>query len=237
MSGLGLAAIDQRTHRLIASRYPTIGVFDDIAASPDDLKTAFILEALTNDRLAPAAGRIVNLPDAEILSAGHGAGASIVMAAFLHASETGGRFTDGRLGAWYASFDLDTAIKETLHHNTERLKKSAGGFPNRIQMRELIAAIATELVDITGRQAERPELYDPDSYERSQAFAAELRWPKAPPPANGILFSSVRHQGGINACIFWPSKVLLPIIQGDHLEYHWDAKGVIEVMKMSGVEL
>lgn len=234
MTALKAARIAEKTHRLIASRHPPVGVFDDIAADPDDLRAAFILESLTNDRMALAAGRIVALPPEEIVT---GASATLVMAAFLHADEQGGRFTDGRLGAWYAAFSVETSIRETLHHSTRRLRKSAGGFPNRIQMRELVAHINTELIDIRGEQAKFPELYDAQDYSRSQAFAAGLRWPKVPPAANGIVFSSVRHAGGTNVCIFWPSKVPLPVVQGDHYEYHWDAKGVVSAVKITAVAL
>lgn len=234
MSPVERAAIHQKSHRLIASRYPTVGVFDDIAATPDDLKAAFQLEALTNDRLTAAAGRLGRLPNDEVVTAAHGAGASLVMAAFLHANESGGRFTDGRLGAWYASFDLATAIAETAYHSTERLKKSAAGFPNRIQMRELTSIINTELVDVRGLQEARPELYHPADYSHSQAFAAGLRWPKdGTAPENGIVFDSVRRSGGTNLCIFQPSKVPLPVLQADHLEYHWDAEGNFTVVKLT----
>jgi hypothetical protein len=229
---VNITAIRRKTHRLIASRYPTVGVFDDIATTAEDARAAFILEGLTNDRLAVS--RVTALPHEEIIT---GPSATLVMAAFLHTDAAGGRFSDGRLGAWYASFDLTTAIRETVYHNTRRLKMSKGGFPNRIQMRELIAWVNCELVDVRGLRADRPELYALDDYSRSQAFAAGLRWPAAPPPANGILFDSVRHEGGANVCVFWPSKVGLPVVQGDHFEYVWDADGTVEVSKRLKVSL
>jgi hypothetical protein len=52
MTALTKAAIHQKTHRLIASRFPTVGVFDDLTSDPQDLRAAFLLESLTNDRLA-----------------------------------------------------------------------------------------------------------------------------------------------------------------------------------------
>jgi hypothetical protein len=226
------AIIRQKTHRLIASRYPTVGVFDDIAATAEDVRAAFILEGMTNDRLAVS--RVTALPREEIVT---GPGATLVMAAFLHADEAGGRFSDGRLGAWYASFELVTAIRETVYHSTRRLRLSAGGFPNRIQMRELIAHLNCSLVDVRGLQQQRAELYALDDYSQSQAFAAALRWPAAPPPANGIVFDSVRHAGGTNVCVFWPSKVPLPVVQGDHFDYVWDAQGEVEVSKRLKISL
>ena len=111
--------VRHKTHRLIASRHPAIGVFDDLTADKGDLRAAFLLEALTNDRHLGL--RLNLLPDSEIIP---GPSGSLVIAAFLHADAAGGRFTDGRLGGWYAGFDRDTAIAETLYHNTRRLEFS-----------------------------------------------------------------------------------------------------------------
>jgi hypothetical protein len=236
MTELKRSRIRRKTHRLIASQYPTVGVFDDLTSDPGDLRVAFILEAMTNDRLV-AAQRIKLLPDKEIIAGPVGSGASIVMAAFLHADEAGGRFTDSRLGGWYAAFELATAIAETLHHNDRRLRLSAGGFPNRIQIRELIVNINADLVDVRGLQKDRPELYRDADYSASQAFASEIRWPKSALPENGVVFDSVRRKSGTNVCIFWPSKVPLPVVQGDHFEYQWDAAGHPTVMKLTSIEL
>jgi hypothetical protein len=215
---------------LISSRYPAVGVFDDLTADAQDLRAAFLLESATNDRLLLLGRRLTMLPDEEIVS---GPGATLVMGAFLHADQAGGRFTDGRLGAWYASFDLKTAVAETLHHSGRRLRLSAGGFPSRLQIRELIANVDALLVDIRGQQKLRPDLYDPDDYRSAQGFGTNLRWPRQGSPENGIAFDSVRRTGGINVCVFRPSKVRLPVIQGEHLEYHWDAQGRPTVIRLT----
>jgi hypothetical protein len=229
--------VRHRAHRLIASRYPPVGVFDDLAADEEELRVAFLLEAATNDRFALLERRLGLLPDGEIVG---GEGASLVMAAFLHASEEGGRFTDSRLGAWYASFDVGTAIAETLYHSDRRLRHSQQGFPNAIQIRELVADIDCALCDVRGRQHDRPELYAPDpaEYGPAQAFAAGLRWPRdGAAPENGIVYDSVRRAGGVNLCLFRPSLVPLPVLQGDHFEYHWDAAGASRVTKITNVEM
>jgi len=235
MTRLKRSRIRRKTHRLVASKHPTVGVFDDLASDPGDLRAAFMLEALTNDRLTGQ--RLHLLPDAEIIRGPAGSGASLVMAAFLHADPAGGRFTDGRLGGWYAAFDLETAIAETLYHNDRRLRLSAGGFPNRMQVQELIVHIKTDLVDLRGLRDTRPDLYREMDYAASQAFPAELRWPKSSKPENGIVYDSVRRKRGTNVCIFWPSQVPLPVVQGDHLEYSWDGAGQASVMKLTNVEI
>jgi len=227
------ARIRAATHRLIASRFPPVGVFDDLTQDKDDLAVAFLLESATNDRLGMLSGRLTLLPPEEIVQ---GPGATLVMGAFLHADAAGGRFTDHRLGAWYASMDVDTAIAETVFHSTRRLQLSAGAFPSSIQMRALVARIDCALIDLRGQRRARPELYDPDNYAASQAFGVSLRWPKSGEGANGIVYESVRRKEGVNVCLYRPSLVRLPVNQTDHYEYRWDAMGKVSVLKLSNVE-
>lgn len=229
--------INQKTHRLIASRWPTVGVFDDLTDDPDDLRTAFILENASNDRHRLLESRLSLLPDSEIVS---GETASIVMAAFLHADQHGTRFTDNRLGAWYASLSVETAIAETFYHSDRRLRLSDGAFPSAIQIRELIAAPDAELIDIRGERETHPDLYgaNPASYPAAQAFAAGLRWPAdGRRGEDGIVYDSVRHDGGTSLCLFWPSLIPLPVLQGDHYEYRWDARGQGSKVRLTNVEV
>ena len=78
------------THRLIASRFPTVGVFDDLSTDKEEVAIAYLLESATNDRLSILSRRLPLLPESEIV---RGPGATLVMASFLHADEKGGRFT------------------------------------------------------------------------------------------------------------------------------------------------
>lgn len=231
MSGPPIGRLKGRTHRLINSRFPTIGVFDDIAADEDELRVAFQLEEMSNGRLR-GIERLERLPGGSLAT---GPTASLVNAAFLHASPTGGRFNGPDLGAWYASAEIETAIEETLHHNHRRLRASAGGVPNRIQLRELVVEVDVAAPDLRGLRDLRPELYAPDDYSASQALAARLRWPNDPNGADALIYDSVRRAGGVNLCLFRPAAVPLPVVQGDHYEYVWDAQGQVEVVRMSGV--
>jgi hypothetical protein len=232
MTAVARARIRETTHRLIASHYPAVGVFDDLTADRDELAIAYLLESVTNDRVSGLARRLPLLPESEIVQ---GPGATMVMAAFLHADAAGGRFTDGRLGAWYAAFDVETAIEETVHHSTRRLWLSQSAFPSNIQMRQLVANIDCPLVDIRGLQESRPELYDPDNYTASQLFGVGLRWPRSGEGENGLVYDSVRRAGGTNVCIYRPSLIALPVTQADHYEYRWDAAGAVAIFKLSSV--
>jgi hypothetical protein len=53
---------------------------------------------------------------------------------------------------------------------------------------------------------------------------------------SGIVYESVRRSGGTNVCIYRPSLVTLPVNQADHYEYRWDARGSVNVLKLTNVE-
>jgi hypothetical protein len=231
MSGFPPARLTSRTHRLINSRFPIVGVFDDIAGSEADLRDAFEIESLTNGRLL-GVERLALIPGGAVVA---GPGASLVMAAFLHSDENGGRFTDRRLGAWYAATEIETAIAETVHHNERRLRASSAGFPARIQLRELVVALDSDYLDLRGQQTAHPELYHPLDYSGSQAFVATSRWPFG--TEIGLIYDSVRRSGGTNVCIFQPEAVGTPVVQADHYQYSWDAKGTLDVQRLTSIPI
>jgi len=216
-----------RTHRLIASRWPTIGVFDSVA-SADDLEAALLLETLTNDRANETLARLGQLDRSEWVTGEPGA--TLVMAAFCHPAPGGGRFNSKALGAWYCATEIETAIAETAYHHTKRLAHSASGFRHVIQMRELISDIDAEVYDLRGLRDRHPELYDPESYAASQPFGEVLRRSRA----NGIVYGSVRRPAGTNLVVYRPS-LLPPVLQGDHFDYRWTGRLSPLVVKLTSV--
>jgi RES domain-containing protein len=152
--------------------------------------------------------------------------------AFLHADERGGRFTGSNLGGWYCSFDLQTAITETIHHHTRRLSFSESGYHQTIQMRELCARVDEQFDDIRGMKAAHPELYHPDSYVDSQRFGAERR----DAGSNGICYDSVRLEGGVNLVIYRP-RLVLDVMQGDHFQYEWTGSAEPLISKLTNVAI
>ena len=216
-----------RTHRLIASRWPTVGVFDTIT-SADDLEAALLLETLTNDRANETLTRLGRLDRSEWVTAQPGA--TIVMAAFCHPAPDGGRFNNETLGAWYCAAEIETAIAETVYHHTRRLAHSASGFRHMIQMRELISDIDAEVCDLRDLRERHPELYDPENYTASQPFGETLRRARS----NGIVYASVRRSSGTNLVVFRPS-LLPPVLQGDHFDYRWTDSPTPAVLKLTDV--
>jgi len=216
-----------RIHRLVPSRFPPVGVFDRVA-TPADAIDAMRLESLTNDRIRTAVERSALLHDSDWVIGVPGA--TLVMAAFLHAAPGGGRFNTAHLGAWYAGRDRPTAIRETIYHHTRRLAASAMGFDATITVRELVCSIDARLVDLRGMQAERTMLYDPADYTESQRFGESCRQRGE----IGIAWDSVRRAGGECVVIYRP-RALPPVTQGQHLEYRWHGDPEPEVLRLESI--
>jgi RES domain-containing protein len=215
----------QRTHRLIPSRFPPIGIFD-LGLTPDEAAAAFELEAATNERLNDLRGRLHGIRPAH-LAVGDGAG--FAMAAFLHGGP--GRFNDDSLGAWYAGLDGATAIAEVAFHHHRRLSRSAEGFPAVAEMRELVSRVTAEVVDLfAGSAADRSRLLDPHpaTYPEGQEFARALRQDGE----SGLVYPSVRREAG-TCLVLWRPRLCMPITQGAHFRLAWNAEGRLEVSRLS----
>jgi hypothetical protein len=214
-------------HRIVASRLPTINLFERVA-DPADWDALYKLEALTNPRLRQEVGVLSLVPVADRVS---GPNASVVMAPFTHLSPPGTRFTDGHFGAYYAAESVDTAISETRFHR-ENFLRATSQPPIELEMRCYLADVACELHDLRGRRMELPDIYDPASYAASQKLGRELR----ERGSNGIAFDSVRRNGGECVAIFRP-RLVQNVRQSVHLRYAWDGNAIAEVYEIRVVNL
>lgn len=195
------------TWRVIPSRYPPIQAFETVA-SPDDLDAVMELEGWTNDRLVRH--RLHRLPKSQWVFGRPNA--SVVMAAFLHASPEGARFSDAELGAWYAALAETTSIKEVAHRLRREVVRS--GRPDIVsQYRSYKARLDGDYVDIRGLGATAPGLYRPDDYGAGQAFGARVR----ATPRTGIVYDSVRDRTGTAVVAFRPTAVH-DVVQTRHFE-------------------
>ncbi|MFC6673254.1 RES family NAD+ phosphorylase [Marinobacterium aestuariivivens] len=215
----------ERLHRLVPSHFPPIGLFETVA-DPEDLEIIYAIEALTNDRLRDEVGDLTLVPADERIA---GPGSTPVMAAFTHTGLPS-RFTGGRYGVYYGARDLETAIAETVYHR-ERFLSATREHDTELTMRQYINKVALELHDV--RDVGYGELYDPDSYDAPQAFAKVLR----ESGSNGLLYRSVRHDGGECVAAFRPKAVTIPV-QGQHFRYVWSGhhQKVISVLSVSEIK-
>jgi RES domain len=202
--------------RLIASRYPTVGLYDAIA-DPADLEFVFAIEALTNPRLRNELGELQLVPADERLS---GTGSTPIMAAFTHLNPEGSRFSDGHYGVYYAAHDLDTAIAEVSHHRALFMARTQEPAID-IDLRLIVAPLDARLHDLRSLRRSAPQLYDPDDYSAGRALGRQLRqadsW--------GVLYHSVRHHGGLCAGVFRP-RALKPAKESLHIALHWDGSRI-----------
>jgi hypothetical protein len=206
-------------YRIIASRFPPISLFENVAG-PEDLDAIFIVEAMTNDRLREEAGDLGLVPPEDRIS---GPGTSAIMAAFTHLNPIGDRFTDGSYGVFYAGNTIETAVAETKYHRA-RFMAATDEPAQELDMRVYAVDLEGKLHDIRAMRDGRAELYHPTNYGASQAFATELR----AAGSDGIVYQSVRFDNGECVAIFRP-RLLSNCRQERHLCYVWDGQAIATV--------
>lgn len=209
------------SHRIVSSRFPPRGLFERVA-DPADLDALYAIEALTNDRIRDEVGDLALVPPAERVS---GPGTTPIMAAFTHLNPEGSRFSAGDYGVYYCARSVDTALAEVRHHREQFLRATGQG-PIRLELRLYLSNLDARLVDVR----RHPEFHDPDDYAPSRRLGATLR----ADGADGVLYRSVRHDGGLCAAVFRP-KVLAPCQQSTHFAFHYDGTRIVAIDSLSSV--
>jgi hypothetical protein len=211
-------------YRIIPSRFPPVALFESLVSS-DELEVLFAIESLTNDRLQAEAGNLYLLPKEEWTT---GRGASVVMAAFTHIGRAS-RFSAGEYGVYYAALDIDTAVAETVFH-TERRLRDTDEEAIELDMRCYEGTVAAPLEDVRGPRFAHLRNPDLGTWPVCQAFGAARR----EAGAFGLLYRSVRFNGGECIAAFRPHAVSLPI-QRQHFRYCWNGERIDRVLTVSRI--
>ena len=207
-----------QTWRIIASRYPPIHLFERVSNDPAVWDALIAAEQLTNPRLRDQTGQIHLVPPNRRVS---GPNASWVMASFTHINKRGSRFSNGAYGVYYAAHQLQTAIRETVYHFSQ-FAADSNDPPRREDMRVLLGSVDHTFDDVqTLDEPTQAAILDRNSYVASQGFALARR----DNGSDGVVYPSVRHEGGHCIAAFWPDTVGAPI-QERHLQYEWDGSKV-----------
>ncbi|NQV21881.1 MAG: RES family NAD+ phosphorylase [Rhodospirillales bacterium] len=203
-------------YRIIRSLYPPLDLFEDIA-DPSDWDLIISAEMKTNPRVREQAGDISLIPVERRVS---GTGATLVMAPFTHFSrDRPTRFSDGSFGIFYAGDRFEVALKETIFHYENFMRRTAEP-ASAEDFRELVGIIDHNFHDLRGEER-FTDCLDPDSYGVSQALGRRLR----DEGSDGIVYPSVRHPAGDAVAAFWPDVVNIPV-QGRHFQYQWNGERV-----------
>jgi RES domain-containing protein len=213
-----------RTVRLVstADRRPSVlrTLVDDA-----DLGALWEIEGATSTRLVAQDRGLENLNAAEfVFGVPH---AKFVNAAFAYAKPRElNRFNDSSRGAWYAALDVQTCLREVAFHMT-RFLGHTGEYRAVIEYVELHASLAGEFVDL--RESDHVCL-GPDpgaAYPLGNALASAARTRGL----NGIIYPSVRHDGGTCFAALWPHAVQ-SVAQGAYWRLEWDGDPVPAIQQI-----
>ncbi len=208
--------------RIIPGVFPAIDLFERVA-KPEELDAVYAIESAFNPRLRDALGDLSLVPREERVV---GPGAGFIMAAFTHVSPHGSRFSNGTYGVFYAAQRESTAIAETKYHR-ERFLRATNEARREVDMRVLSVAVRARLHDVRGMRDIIPDVYRPDDYAASQLLGGALR----AGGSNGLVYDSVRHDGGKCIAVFRP-PVLSSCRERRHLRYVWDGARIVDVLEI-----
>ena len=124
-------------------------------------------------------------------------------AAFTHARPSGGRFNTAERGAWYASFEMQTAQAEIAFHRSAELKEIGWTEKEVSPYVDYCADFRHEFHDIRG-DTDFADCLDPNNYAESQALGTRL----LNRGSAGVVYPSVRRKGGVCLACFRPPLVL-----------------------------
>ena len=189
------------TCRLIPSRFADVedSVLCPLAENDDILRDLFDLDNATNERLRGEYGGLPGIGVDELVFGVPNF--RIINAAFTYARPEGNRFSDGERGAWYCAFEPETALAEIIFHKTVEYQE-IDRFDDSVSYQTMLADFTSTFHDLRAGRAYAKYL-DPESYIESQKLASRL----LEEGSMGIIFPSVRRDGGTNLACFRPALV------------------------------
>ncbi|MGZ3496934.1 MAG: RES family NAD+ phosphorylase [Vulcanimicrobiaceae bacterium] len=212
-----------RSYRVIASKYPTVSVYDRIVDTAH-FAELLELEALTNPRVREEAGDFRKVRRKDFIS---GPNTTPIMASFVYSGNS--RFSDGSYGVYYAAHDEETAIAESRYH-TEQILRATNEPSIDLDKRVYVAKIAGNFEDVRTK-GPKSRIYDPDSYTFSQTFARGLY---EADDVDGILYRSVRRPPGECVCVFRP-RLVTNCHATKYVQFRWDGSHIVAVAHLNDI--
>jgi hypothetical protein len=193
-------------------------VLAPLADSAEELAELAEIEAATSSRIQAQATGISGLSANELVyDVPH---AHFINASFAYAKpREPNRFNGDRRGAWYAALAVETCLAEITFHMTEFLART-GVYKAVADYAEMLCSVSGEFLDLRAKPT-HPAL-SPDKavgYPEGNRLALEARRVGL----NGIIYPSVRHQGGTCFAILRPAAVQ-SVRQGDVWRLTWSGR-------------
>lgn len=221
-----LTAGDIEGYRLVASKFPPLTLFDDVA-SADEFEALYELQALTNPRLQAEIGNLA-LIDIDEIPFGI-RGCSYATAPFTHVNPAGSRFSQGHFGVLYIADAMATAIAEVSHHQAAYWRNVPELGYERFVLRGLRCQL-DQAGMLDGSVLDPGDaIHAPDDYSASRASGDAIRERRLP----GLRYHSVRAPGSACLALMTP-KPVKKIIQTAHFEMVWNG-AITSVNRLSAM--
>ena len=210
------------TCRLIPSRFAAHEdpVLAGIAGDEAQLAELFDLDNATNERLRGERGLLPGVGMDELVFGVPNFRS--INAAFTHARPEGSRFNGPDRGAWYCSFEIETALAEVSFHKTVEYQE-IGRFDDSVIYEALLADFTNEFHDLRG-DSRFASCLDPGRYVASQRLAARL----LEAGSVGVIYPSVRRSRGANLACFRPA-IVGNVRWGDAWRFSWSGTPIPKV--------
>ncbi|OJU48882.1 MAG: hypothetical protein BGO03_11060 [Mesorhizobium sp. 61-13] len=190
------------TVRLVTTARLRAAVLVQLVDNEDELELLAEIEGATSTRLIAQEKGISGLAANELVyDVAH---AHFINASFAYAKpQQPNRFNGADRGAWYAALDVETCLDEVGYHLSNALA-DAGDYHAIVEYVEMFCSLAGAFLDLR-QQPDHPSL-DPDkarAYPIGNALADSAR----ANGLNGIIYPSVRHEGGTCIVALRPAAV------------------------------
>ena len=218
-----------RTVRLVSTARLRPPVLAQLTDNDREMQELAEIEAATSSRMNAQATGISGLAANELVyDVPH---AAFINASFAYAKPRDpNRFNGEYRGAWYAALQVETCLAEITFHMTEFLA-NAGDFNATVEYAEMYCSTSGEFLDLReriGHPALQPQ--KAFGYAAGNALAVAAR----AAAMNGIIYPSVRHEGGTCLAILRPAAVQ-SVRQGDVYRLVWSGEATPAVDGPTGV--
>jgi len=205
-------------HRLIPSKFAEDedSVLTSISDDSSHLEDLFELDNATSQRLLAESDRLPGIGMDELVFGIPNFRA--INAAFAYPRPEGSRFNGPDRGAWYCSFELETALTEVIFHKNVEYSE-INYFYDSVSYQLYLADFSSEFHDVR-QLPDRAKYLDPSSYQESQLLASQL----LDSGSLGIIYPSVRNVGGTNLVCFRPALVG-DVRKTDKFDFVWSGNG------------